>query len=421
MTLVQTTISSLFRRVAPAAFSSLLLAAITSPLAHAEAPVQIHISKEQIQRAGIQTEAAVAATTANNAINTAGKVTTDAGQQISGTVVAPTNAIIVVSSIVSGVIQQIHVNSLQPVQPSSPVATMFSQQLMEMQREYLQLASQARLSKEKRERDEALLKEGIIALSRVQESRAAAVQAEVAANERYQTLRAAGLSSAQLRSILVTHALSPYLTVSAGVRGTLLELNLTTGQRIEAGMPIAKISKDTALWIELQASRQQAEQIRLGDLLQIKGCNRSTAKVIAISPQINGSNQSTLIRAEQSKQNNHDGCLKLNQFVEASHSSGKLTADSVGVPASAIVRNGVNSYVFIQNNKGFEAVKVQLMPGSADKAWVSGKLKAGDPVAVKGIIAIKGAWIGLGADEPETATQPISAKPAKDSVQGGTK
>lgn len=415
MTFVFTKTSSLFRHLASAVLGATLLAAGAARLVQAETATQISLSQQQIERAGIQTEAAVAASNAAASVS-------NAGQQLSGTVVAPTNAITVVSSAVSGVVQQIHVNSLQAVQPGTTLATLFSQQLLEMQRDYLQLATQARLSKEKQARDEVLFKEDIIALSRVQESRAAATLAAVAANERYQALRAAGMSAAQLRNILsglTSHALSAYLNVSAGVRGTVLELKLANGQHIEAGMPLALIAKETALWIELQASRQQAEYIRVGDLLQIKGCSASTAKVIAISPQLNGSNQSTLIRAEQIKQSKNDECLKLNQFVEASHSSAQQTAGSVGVAASAIVRNGIHSFVFIRTDKGFAAVKVKLMPGSADKTWVSGQLKAGDAVAVKGIVAIKGAWIGLGAEAP--ATEPAPAKAAKVSISAGAK
>lgn len=381
-----------------------LTALFSAPLeaAQAEPAAQISISTAQIQRAGIQTEAAVAA---GSAPAKAEAPAGESGQHLSGTVTAPTNAVTVVSTVVSGVVQKIHVNSLQQVQPGTPIATLFSQQLMEMQREYLQLAIQSRLSQEKLARDENLLKEGIISQARVQDSRGSALQSNIAAKERYQSLRAAGLGDGAIRKMVSSNALSPYLTVSAGVSGSLLELNMNIGQRIEAGMPIARISKDAALWIELQASRPQAAQMRVGDLLQIKGCG--AALVIAISPQVNGANQSTLIRAQQTV---NDGCLQLNQYVEASHTGSSVAAGSVGVPASAIVRNGSDAFVFVKNAQGFEAVKVRVAPGPADKVWVTGKLKAGSQVAMKGIVALKGAWIGLGSDGLDVASQPDGKK-----------
>jgi multidrug efflux pump subunit AcrA (membrane-fusion protein) len=192
------------------------------------------------------------------------------------------------------------------------------------------------------------------------------------------------------------------LTVNAGVNGTLLELNLNPGQRIEAGMPIARISKDGALWIEFQASRAQAQQIRIGDALQLKGCG--SAKVIAISPQINASNQSTLIRAQQAA---NDGCLRLNEFVEANHVGSRIAAGSIGVPVAALVKSGADSYVFVKNAQGFAAVKVNPSAAVGGQIWVrstDANLKAGSPVATKGIVALKGAWIGLG---PEAAPAPV--------------
>lgn len=381
--------------------TGIVLAALIVAPSRAQEGQAIRISPEQIRRAGIET----------SRVSNKPDAATDAGQHLSGTVVAPTNAITIVSSFVTGVVQQIHVNSLQEVQSATPVATLFSQQWMEMQREYLQLATQASLHQEKLARDEALYKEGIIALGRLQDSRGIAIQSDVAAKERYQTLRAAGYSPVQLASLRTTHKLSPYLSIRAGVRGTLLELDLHPGQRVEAGMPIARISQDSALWIDFLAARQQAATIRVGDLLTIKDC--TTAKVIAISPQMNGNDQSTLIRAEASRR---VACLKLNQFVEATHSSSAVSIGSLGVPASALVRHGAEDYVFLKTGTGFEAVRVTVVPGSAGLVWLTsktGKLNADSQVASKGIVALKGAWIGLGEEQ--------AAAPAKTTTTSGGK
>ncbi|MFT5644660.1 MAG: cobalt-zinc-cadmium efflux system membrane fusion protein, partial [Janthinobacterium sp.] len=372
-----------------------LCATLAQAQAQTEASSQIRISAQQIERSGIRTEAAQSAAGAP-----ANMLEVDQGLHLSGLVVAPTSAITLVSAAVSGVIQSIHVDSLQQVQAATKVAVLFSGPLMEMQREYLQLAIQARLSQQKQARDEQLFQEGIIAQTRLQDSRGSALQASLAADERYQALRGAGMSIAELNKLLSSNTLSPLLTLNAGVRGTLLELNLNPGQRIEAGMPIARISKDGALWIEFQASPHQAQEIRIGDALQLKGCGR--AKVIAISRQISGANQSTLIRAQQA---GNDGCLKLNQFVEANHIGSRIAAGSVGVPAAALVRSAADVYVFVRNAQGFVAVKVELKgqinPAVGGKVWVQSRdasLKAGSLVATKGSVALKGAWIGLGAE-----------------------
>jgi cobalt-zinc-cadmium efflux system membrane fusion protein len=394
-----------------ALLATTLLVAFCSLAVAQDAPSrQIPLSKAQIERAGIQTMPAIAASQAASAV----PVNADAGedgQHLSGTVVAPASSVTVVSAAVGGVVQQLLVSTLQKVEPDTPVATLFSQPLMEAQREYLHLAIQARLAREKLARDESLLNEGIISRARMQETRGAAMQAGLALDERYQALRAAGMSERAIRKIAGSNNLSPQLTVVAGARGTLTDLDIHAGQRIDAGMPIARISTGAGLWIELQASRQQAAQLRIGDLLQVRDCG--TAKVTAISPQMNAANQSTVVRAQLLAD---AGCLRPNQYVEASYGSAGIAPGSVGVPAAAIVRQGTTSYLFVRNAQGFEAIRVEVLAGSGGRVWVTGQeghLAAGSPVAVRGIVALKGSWLGLGADNPAPAAPDAKAGGAK--------
>lgn len=371
--------------------------------AQAQIEAQIAMTAQQIARSGIRTEAAVFSGASTGAQATSVSATTgvlsDKGLRLSGTVVSSPAATQLLSTFVTGTVQAIHVSPLQNVKAGASILTLFSPQLLEMQREYLQLATQHQLAQEKLARDDALFKEGIIAQSRVQDSRAQAVHAEVAMSERQQTLRAAGISDASLKNMLRTRSLSPNLTIVAKSSGTVLDLTPQLGQRIEAGMPIAKIAGNAAFWIDFLASRSQLEQIRVGELLQIKNCG--TAKVMAIAPQLDSSNQSGLVRAQEMQ---HDGCIRLNQFVEATHLGSQVIKDSYGVPATAVIRSANQQYVFVRNSNGFEAVKVNVVSGSPDKIWVTGNLGRSPQVATQGIVSLKGAWLGLGAEDAPAIT-----------------
>ncbi|HJV02561.1 MAG TPA: efflux RND transporter periplasmic adaptor subunit [Burkholderiaceae bacterium] len=358
------------------------LSAVPWPAAAQSAAEEIiKLDAAQQRRAGVQTVAAAAPGAEGGA----------GGQQLSGTVVAAPEGTAVLSSIVGGVVQQVHVSPLQEVRANTAVVTLFSQQLVEWQRDYLQLATQATLARRKLERDEALFADGVIARSRLEESRAAAMQASVMASERRQALRAAGMGQAQLARLLEKQAMSPALTLTAGAAGTLLELPLAPGQRVEAGVPLARIARSGALWLELQATPQLASQLRVGDAVQVAGCG--AARVQAMSPQLNAGNQSVLVRARVERA---DGCLKLNQYVQATVAA--KPAGGVLLPSSALVRRGAASYVFVQRSAGFAAVPVTTTPAGADTMWAQGALPAGSQVAVRGVAAIKGAWLGLGAE-----------------------
>lgn len=385
--------------------SAIGLSSIVST-SNAQTNSQIHISQQQIARSGIKIEAA---TVASDSALSANANLSDKGLRLSGTVVAATSATQLLSAVVSGVIQSIHVNPLQEVKAGTPIATIFSQQLMEMQREYLQFATQAQLAQDKVNRDENLFKEGIVSQSRVQESRALAIQSEVAASERRQSLKAAGLSDNALKQLLKTRSLVANTAIYAKSKGTVLDLQAQLGQRVEAGMPIAKLSGDAPFWIELQASKTQAAQIRIGDLLQIKDCGN--AKVMAISPQIEAGNQSITVRAQEIIQAKQASCLRLNQFVEVSHIGHQVVKNSYGVPANALVRNGKHQYVFVKNNHGFEAIEVNVVTGSPDKIWVTGNFASNPQIATQGLVVLKGAWMGLGT-EGEDAPPPAATNAA---------
>ncbi|RFP24295.1 HlyD family efflux transporter periplasmic adaptor subunit [Duganella sp. BJB488] len=358
----------------------------------AEAVAQLPMSAKQISRAGIATAPAVAAQ--------AGAATSVGDAVVlSGTVVAPADAVVLAAAAAGGVVQQVHSVSLQRVRTGSALATLFSPAWMETQREYVQLSTQSRLAADKRQRDESLFAEGVISRARVEESRAAAQLARLAADQRAQMLRAGGLDAAAIQALSAGAQPSPLLTVRAQSAGTLIELPVTVGQQLDAGMAVAKISRDGALWVELQASARQMSMLAVGDLLDVAQCGQ--LRIIALSPQVNSANQTAQVRARQLEP---QGCLKINAFVEARLVRPPAQGASLLVPAAALVRRGTANYVFVRNAAGFQAVPVVSGAAAGDQLWVRGAIAPGAQVAVRGLVALKGAWAGLG--EPAGAPAP---------------
>lgn len=361
------------------------------PLLSVAAPQQLLLSSQQISHAGIATTPAVATLAGNG---------TPAGndQYLSGTVVAPPGSGAVASAVVDGVVQQVHVTPLQQVRAGMPLLTLYSQSWLEWQRAYLEKTSAARLAHARLARDERLYGDGIIARARLDESRDAAQLATLAASEREQALRSAGLDGVALRRLREQRTLSPLLTVRASRAGSVLALPVEAGQHVEAGALLARMAASGPLWVQLQATRAQLPLLHVGDLLQVDGCAK--LRVTAISPVVDGATQSAQLRAQQVDQ---DPCLKVNAFVEARLLRPTQRMGAVGgvaVPAVALVRGlgeARQDYVFVANARGFLVTPVQATPAGGGMAWVRGALAAGDAVAVRGLAALKGSWSGLGA------------------------
>ncbi|MGB9149624.1 MAG: efflux RND transporter periplasmic adaptor subunit [Burkholderiales bacterium] len=318
------------------------------------------------------------------------------GIALQGTAVLPAQQSEMVSMPVIGIVQSVLVSPMEKVRVGQPVARITSPQLVEWQREWLTAQAQARLSQGKAQRDEQLFAEGIVSEQRRNESRAAHEMAALTARERRQALRMAGMSEASLAQATMSSALSPQLTLLAPVAGFVMEQSVVPGQRLEAGSPVTRIGRAGRLAIELQASSQQVQTLRVGDTLMVDGC-KSPARISAIPAQVNSLTQSVLVRADLSTQ---EDCLRVGQFVLAypqSRTAGASASTAVfSVPSSAMFQHGGQTYVFVRDPKGFRPVVVKTNGGGGADTSVTFGLKAGDEVAVRGVAAIKGAWLGLG-------------------------
>ena len=385
-------------------FAALLLAVALSALA-AEPPPLIPWTAKQDAAADVATQVVQPRST-KPGVNAA------SGLPLQGTALLPAQSSDVLSMPVTGVVQALLVAPMQSVRAGQAVARIVSPQWLEWQREWLLAHGLAKLAQSKAQRDEQLFVEGIISEHRRNESRAQADMAQLTERERRLALRLGGMSEAALTQAASTSALSSQLTLLAPVAGTVLEHTATPGQRLEAGSPVAQIARAGRLVLELQATVAQAQGLRVGDGLTVAGC-KTPARLSAIAPQVSSATQGVLLRAELT---GREDCLRINQFVQVQVQQTRAVnaaagnAAALSVPTQALVQQAGQSYVFVRKPQGYAPVAVQTggALGNGETAITTG-LQAGDAVVVKGVLAIKGAWLGLGAK----AAAPMSGGAAK--------
>lgn len=341
----------------------------------------IRINEQQLRNAGVEF-AAVSAAQENGE-----------GLRLAGSVVYPPSRIETVSAPTAGVVQSLQVSSMDQLRAGSVVLRLHSPELLDMQREYVQQTTQLELATQKATRDESLFNEGIIASSRLQETRNQLAQARVAAQSHAQMLKLAGMSDAAISALGSKHALSPTVDVRSRNNGSVLEIMVTPGQRVEAGAPLAKVARSGELWLELQASRIQGDQIHIGDKVTLSQCKQA-GRVAAIAPQISAQNQFVLVRATLP---GAEQCVRAGQYLEAAISSRAAAVSGWSLPAAALVRNNGQDYVFVKDAAGVRAQIINITSRSADKIVAQASLQAGQQIAVKGLANLKGIWLGLGA------------------------
>ena len=299
----------------------------------------------------------------------------------------------VVSAAQSGLIDQLFVAAGQEVKKGQTVAHVISADLVNLQKDYLQAKTQQKLLAKSLARDQALFKEGIIAERRLLETESAHEEISASVTQRRQALRLAGMGDATINKLHSASNMHSGVSLVAPIDGQILEQMVTTGQRVDMGMPLYRIAKLNPLWLEIHAPLEGLPLIKLGMPVSIPKL-QSSGKLIAIVRSVNKADQTLHLRAEITQ---NVESLSPGQFVEAQINASDATP-KFSVPKSALVRQGAETLVFVQTRQGFTPLHIRIIAEQGEDAVVDGQFKGNERVAISGVSAIKGAWLGLGAE-----------------------
>lgn len=258
------------------------------------------------------------------------------------------------------------------------ILTLAGPEVAALQRALREARAAATVAQQRVVRDRALLKEGVIAASRVEQSEAAAA-----------------VASAQLRQVanalpgLASGSRDGEVVVRATRDGVLTGPRLSVGEQVERGDTLAIIGTPTRLRVALSASANVARSVRPGDQASIRsrGCE-ALAVVESVGVGIEA-NQTVPIDARIS---GDEACLLPGESVTASVAPRLAAQGSWALPARAFVRRGAEVFVFVERAGGFVPLQVDASAATAGFARAA-SLRQGDRVAISGSALLKGAWI----------------------------
>jgi multidrug efflux pump subunit AcrA (membrane-fusion protein) len=358
----------------------------------APATTLVRLGSEQMRLSGIRTQP-VGTTGQPDAGDAAG----GSGVRLSGEAVVPDLSIEVVMATVEGQVQSVLVGPGQAIAAGQPVARLYSQGAIGLQRAWLQARARADVAATAARRAEELFAAGIIAESRVQAARAELSDAQAARAEQRQLLRLAGMGDGTIDALRGAEGITPVLTIVARASGTVLERLQGAGQTVAAGTPLLRVASGPDLWLELRAARVQAAQLRVGDTVSVPGC-AARGRLVAVGGGVDASSQTVGVRALLS---GGRSCLQPGQYLEATVLA-RVAPGLVSVPQSALVSAGGTDYVFVREAAGFRPVAVKVAVRRGSEAWLERGPAVGAQVASAGLTALKGAWNGFGTPLPGT-------------------
>lgn len=304
-------------------------------------------------------------------------------------VVAPINSEQIVSSPVTGLTTRIYVEPNQLVKRGAPLLRIASPEIGNMQLQLMQAQSRARLSRIAAKREQSLFDEGIIAQRRVQEALAALSENEAALRNAKASLSLMGFSTADIERTAGAGKFADGIDLRAQQSGTVVSLEVKLGQRVEPATSLVRLAQTDSLALEIQAPSSNVSNWQVGSKLSLQG-RAGTATITSTSTTVAPGSQTVIVRAKLDP--NANG-LRPGEFVTAQM---PLPGDKNGwdVPLSAVAHDGQSSYIFVRTAQGFDARKVSILSSAGQKTRVSGPLKAGDKIAISGIVALKGSWLG---------------------------
>lgn len=309
-------------------------------------------------------------------------------------VVIPPTQEYIVSASQAGLVAKLTAAIGDNVKKGAVLAQINSPALLTLQGQYLKAGSVLHLASATYNRDKMLLKDGVISDRRKQETLNQYNAALLDVNEAKQLLQIAGMSAGDINRLGSSQRLNSELNVLSPLSGVVIDRMAVAGTRVDSQAPLYRIANLDELWLEINIPQERIGDIKIGDKVLIENTPVS-AKISLLGQSVNPANQTLLARAIiKGAQSTVRAGQKINiQVIQPSEKT------LFSIPNAAIAQNEGKSFIFIRTPSGFSVKPIDIIGKQAEESIISGDLDSNEEIAVKGAVALKANWLGLGSDE----------------------
>ena len=175
-----------------------------------------------------------------------------------------------ISTPVQGTVIKTQVNTGQQISAGDALVELDSSDVAEAKGDYLKKAASVKLARKTAEREANLFAKKVSAEIEMQEAQAKLNEAEIELRNATTRLERLGFSKKEILHLANDTAttITGVLPVYAPINGTVLEKNVSAGERVEAGKEIITLSDLSTIWVwadikeaDLSAVRQAGEKI----------------------------------------------------------------------------------------------------------------------------------------------------------------
>ena len=263
-----------------------------------------------------------------------------------------------ISTPVQGTVIKTQVNTGQQVSAGDVLFELDSTDVAEAKGDYLKKTASVKLAQKAAEREANLFAKKVSAEIEMQEAQAKLNEAEIELRNATTVLERLGFSKKEILHLANDTAtkITGVLPVYAPINGTVLEKNVSAGERVEAGKEIIILSDLSTIWVwadikeaDLSAVQQAGEKIT-GEV-EIPGAEgrKYQGSLDVVSGKME--EQSRTVKARISVAN-PDGFLRPGMFATI-----KLmlsgSGDAVAVPKVAVLADAGRTFVFVHKEGAY--------------------------------------------------------------------
>jgi membrane fusion protein, copper/silver efflux system len=282
-------------------------------------------------------------------------------KQLNGRIAINPEQIEMISSRVAGRIENLSIRETGVfVNRGQHIYSIYSEQLSAMQQEYLVAVAQA---------------EQFPADAKFQQIKEAAKQRLLLLDQ----------TEAQIRSLVNSRKISPYISYTSPVSGVVSELYTSQGQYVAEGSPVLRIENYQTVWVEADVYPSEISGIKVGQVVTIRVAGyeneRQSMRIEFISPALQAGSQLLTIRGKISNPNNRYRA-GMQVFVDVPVSN---ISDAFTLPVDAVIRDGNGYHIWIETEPGrFEPRSVKTGTENFNRVEITEGLESGEIVVISG-------------------------------------
>lgn len=285
---------------------------------------------------------------------------------------------------VTGRVVELLVDPGETVSQGQALAKLHSVELGNAQLAYVKSAAQARLQSQNAERARLLFSSDVIGAAELQrrESEFAIAKAEqqAAADQ----LRVLGLSSKALETLAHSGGINSVSPVVATLSGVVVERKVAKGQVVQPADALFTVADLSRVWVIAQVPEAESTAVKLGQRVDVEvpalGKEVLSGTLIFVSDVVNPETRTITVRTEMDNANH-----QLKPAMLATMRIQSRPQDHLVVPASAVVREDNDDYVFVAlDAHKFYLTRVKLKADQKGVRVVESGINPGDKVVIGG-------------------------------------